>query len=128
MSNKTMTMTIPAKAEWTLALRMAVSGVGAIYNLPVDVLSDLRTAVDESCELLLHQTYCVRTLTLSVEEKQDGVYMSLSAQCCDQRQTEPRADADIARMIIETLVHEVDLTEEEGGVREVRMILPAAVK
>lgn len=124
----TMTMTIPARSEWTLALRMAVSGVGAIYNLPVDVLQDLRTAVDESCELLLHQTYCVQTLTLSVNEKQDGVYLNIAAQCCNEKQPEPRADADIARMIIETLVRQVDLKTEEDGVREVRMILPAAVK
>ncbi|MBE5776158.1 MAG: hypothetical protein E7326_01465 [Clostridiales bacterium] len=125
---KTMTMTIPARAEWTLALRMAVSGVGAIYDLPVDVLSDLRSAVDESCELLLHQTYCVKTLTLSVEEKQDGVYMSIAAQCCDQMQTEPRADAEIAKLIIETLVRQVDLRTEDDSVQEVRMILPASVK
>ena len=125
---KTMTMTIPAEEKWTLALRMAVSGVGAIYDLPVDVLSDLRTAVDESCELLLHQTYCVQTLTLSVEEKTDGVYLSIAAQCCDKMQPEPRADAEIAKMIIETLVRQVDLKTEDDSVQEVRMILPASVK
>ena len=125
---KTMTMTIPAQQKWTLALRMAVSGVGAIYDLPVDVLSDLRTAVDESCELLLHQTYCVQTLTLSVEEKPDGVYLSIAAQCCDQKQQEPRADAEIAKMIIETLVRQVDMKTEDDSVQEVRMILPASVK
>lgn len=125
---KTMTMTIPAEEKWTLALRMAVSGVGAIYDLPVDVLADLRTAVDESCELLLHQTYCVQTLTLSVEEKADGVYLSIAAKCCDKVQAEPRADAEIAKMIIETLVRQVDLKTEDDSVQEVRMILPASVK
>ena len=44
------------------------------------------------------------------------------------KRPEPRADADIARMIIATLVRQVDLKTEEDGVREVRMILPAAVK
>lgn len=126
---KTMTMTIPAKPEWTLALRMAVSGVGAIYDLPVDVLSDLRTAVDESCELLLHQEFCVESLTLSVEEKGDGVYLSIAAQRCNVRsQDDNRADAEIAKMIIETLVRQVDLKTEDDSVQEVRMILPASVK
>ena len=125
---KTMNMTIPAEEKWTLALRMAVSGVGAIYDLPVDVLADLRTAVDESCELLLHQTYCVQTLTLSVEEKADGVYLSIAAKCCDKVQEEPRADAEIAKLIIETLVRQVDLRTEDDSVQEVRMILPASVK
>ena len=59
-----MILTVPAKPEWALVLRMAVAGVGGIYDLPVDLLEDLRTAIDESCELLLHQDYAAETLTL----------------------------------------------------------------
>ena len=124
----TMTMTVPARKEWILALRMAAASVGAIYHLPVDVLDDLRTAVDESCDLLLHQDYCIEKLTLSCEEKQDGVYLSIAAVPCCSRQEESRADKDVARMIIETLVRQVALTEEGGNVMQVRMVLPRAVK
>ena len=48
-----MTLTVPAKQEWALVLRMATSGVGALYNLPLDLMDDLCTAVEESCDLLL---------------------------------------------------------------------------
>ena len=37
------------------------------------------------------------------------------------------ADADIAKMIIGTLVRQVELDQDENGVHTVRMILPAKV-
>lgn len=120
-----MILTVPAKPEWALVLRMAVAGVGGIYDLPVDLLEDLRTAIDESCELLLHQDYAAETLTLRCQMLQDGLHVCLSAQersvqaCCDA------ADPDISRLIIGTLVKEVALEKDESGVHCVRMTLPA---
>ena len=37
---KPMILTVPAKPEWALVLRMAVAGVGGIYDLPVDLLEE----------------------------------------------------------------------------------------
>lgn len=122
---KPMVLTVPARAEWTMVLRMAVSGVSAVYDLPVDVLEDLNTAVEESCELLLHQDYRAETLTMVCEEKPDGLHVSITAQERTGRREEEAADADIARMIIETLVRDVELEKDAGGVHCVRMMLPA---
>ena len=122
---KPMVMTVPAKKEWVLVLRMAAAGVSALYDLPVDVLEDLRTAIEESCELLLHQDYTAESITLKCEAKQDGLHFCLSAMervCC---QTEDPADADIARLIIEPLVKEVELHQDESGVHCVHLTLPA---
>lgn len=124
---KPMTLTVPARGEWTLVLRMAMSGVSALYNIPVDVMEDLNTAVEESCELLLHQDYVADTLTLKCQEEPDGLHVSLTAQARQARQEEQPADADIARLIIQTLVRDVTLEEDAGGVRCVHMTLPAQV-
>lgn len=120
-----MVLSVPARPEWTMVLRMAVSGVCALYDLPLDVMDDLKTAIDESCELLLHQDYAAETLTLRCQMLQDGLHVCLSAQersaqaCCDA------ADPDISRLIIGTLVKEVALEKDESGVHCVRMTLPA---
>ena len=122
-----MTLTVPAGKEWVLVLRMAAAGVGALYNLPVDELDDLATAIEESCDLLLHQDYQVQCLTLTCEEKKDSLHVALSAaKGCIQPSAQP-ADADMARLIIGTLVRQVDLEQDENGVHTVRMILPAKV-
>ena len=122
-----MTVTVPARPEWNLVLRMAVAGVSALYDLPVDVLDDLNTAVEESCELLLHQDYTAETLTLTCEEKPDGLHVSITAAERTRCREEEPADADVARLIIQTLVREVTLDQDEGGVHCVRMTLPARV-
>ena len=120
-----MTLTVPAKQEWALVLRMATSGVGALYNLPLDLMDDLCTAVEESCDLLLHQRYQPEALLLSCERREEGLVVSLSAQGEAANVLEEPADADVAQLIIETLVREVALDQDEGGVRRVRMTLPA---
>lgn len=124
---KPMILTVPARAEWALVLRMATAGVSALYDLPVDVIEDLRTAIDESCDLLLHQDFVAETLTLKCEEKPDGLHVSLTAQERVSHKEEEPADADIARMIIQTLVREVELDQDEGGVHCVHMTLPARI-
>lgn len=124
---KILDMKIPAREDFTLLLRMAIAGVGALYDVPVDVMDDLRSAIDESCDLLLHQDFRVQCLTLTCEDKKDSLHVSLSAaKGCIQQAQQP-ADADMAKLIIGTLVRQVDLEQDENGVHTVRMILPAKV-
>ena len=122
-----MTLTVPAKQEWALVLRMAASGVSALYDLPLDLMDDLNTAIEESCDLLLHQDYSAESLTLTCEQKPDGLHVTLTARERTRCEEEEKADVDIARMIIQTLVRQVTLDQDEGGVHCVHMTLPAGV-
>ena len=122
-----MTLTAPAKEEWVLVLRMAFSGVCALLDVPVDVMEDASTAIEESCDLLLHQDYSAETLTLQCEALPDGLRVTLTAQEGDRRIEEEKADPEIARLIIETLVRQVALEQDEAGVHCVRMTLPVRV-
>ena len=119
-----MTLTIPASPEWVLVLRMAVSGVAALYDLPLDVADDLKTAMDESAELLLHQDYCVESLKLACDRDEGGLSMCLSATPCGPSPAQSKPDTEIARMIIETLVREVKLDCKGDNVLGVHMRLP----
>ena len=122
-----MTLTVPARKEWILVLRMALSGVSALFDVPVDVMEDLNTAIEESCELLLHQDYAAETLTLYCAPRPDGLHVTVTAQERTRRPEEEKADPEIARLIIQSLVREVSLDQDETGVHCVRMILPAGV-
>ncbi len=122
-----MTVTVPAKQEWVMVLRMTASGVSALYDLPLDLIDDLNTAVEESCDLLLHQDYTAESITMTCEQKQDCLHVTLTAQQRTRCEEEEKADADIAQMIIQTLVRDVTLDQEEGVVHCVHMTLPAGV-
>ncbi len=120
-----MTLTVPARSDWALVLRMAASGVGALYDLPIDVLDDLKTAIDEAADLLLHQDYCAESLTLTCEGTPEGLHVSLTAQKCQEAHSDAPVDAGIAQLIIGTLVKQVHLDESEHGILGVHMTLPA---
>ena len=122
-----MAVTVPARKEWILVLRMALSGVSALFDVPVDVMEDLNTAIEESCDLLLHQDYTAESLTLRCEPWPDGLHVTLTALERTRCPEEEKADPEIARLIIQTLVREVDLDQDDAGVHCVRMILPANV-
>ena len=122
-----MVLTVPAREEWILVLRMTLSGVSALFDVPVDVMEDLNTAIEESCDLLLHQDYTAETLTLKCEPRPDGLHVTLTAQERIRCLGEEKADPEIARLIIQTLVRDVTLDRDETGVHCVRMTLPAGV-
>ena len=118
-----MTLTVPARGEWALALRMAACGVCAVCDVPVDVMEDLGVAIEESADLLLHQGYAAETLTLECEPGDKGLRVTLSAQGRAPQTEEHAADPEVARLIIQTLVRDVDLERDGDGVRSVRMVL-----
>lgn len=122
---KPMVLTVPAKQEWALVLRMTAAGVCALYDVPVDVMEDLRVAIEESCELLLHQDFQSETLTLQCEAREDGLHLCLSASERTCRQADAPADAEIAQMIIQPLVREIIMDKDESGVHCVHLTLPA---
>lgn len=124
---KLLEMTVPAREEFSLPLRMAVAGICALHDVPVDVLEDLRSAVDESCDLMLNQDYKAQCLTLICEMQKGSLHLALSAARCGNQQAENPADADMAKLIIGSLVRKVDLEQDENGVHTVRMILPGRV-
>ena len=119
-----MTLTVPASPEWMLVLRLVTSGVGTIFDLPIDVVEDFKVAIEESGELLMHQPFCIQSLTMQCELSKQGLRVGLTAQKCDKVQEEEQMDADIAGMIIETLVKEVKIDKQEDGVHGVDLIFP----
>ncbi len=121
-----MTLTIPAQKEWALVMRMTASGIGAMYDLPLDIIEDLKTALDESFDLLMHQPFCIKNITLQSKLLSNGLSIHLSATKCDQMQTEEApVDPEIAGLIIGTLCKQVDFCRDSEGVCGVTMLLPA---
>lgn len=49
----TIKLTIPAKAQYLLTARLASSSIGARINMTIGDVDDLKTAVAESCILLM---------------------------------------------------------------------------
>lgn len=116
---------IPGKMDYALVLRMALGGVAVLEGLNVNAMDDLRTAVDEACDCLLHQARPVEAVTLTVHDADERLTARLDAAfagpcagpCADQ--------TAVSQAILETLIPEVHLTQDESGcVRTISLTLP----
>ena len=58
------TLNLPADRDFVLLARMALSGLGMLAGLDVDLIDDLRAAIDECCDCLLHQPFRAERLDL----------------------------------------------------------------
>ena len=119
-----MILTVPASPEWGLVVRTSLGAVGVMANLSMEVIDDLRTAVEEAFELVTHQERKVENVTLGCQMEADKIHISLEAQRAADAQACAMMDPEVAQLIIGTLVTEVKLEGDQCGIYTVRMSLP----
>ncbi len=117
-------VTVPAKPEWALVLRTALSGIGAVANLSLDTIDDLRTAADEAFDLLTHQSREVHHVTLECVIEENVVVVRLTGHRARHYQECTPVDPEIAQLIIGTLVTNVHMEGDKCGIYSVHMSLP----
>ncbi len=119
-----MILSVPASPEWGLVVRTSLGAVGVMANLSLDVIDDLRSAVEEAFELVTHQERLVEKVTLSCKIEDGHIHITLEAQRAADAQACDMMDPEVAQLIIGTLVTEVKLKGDQCGIYTVRMSLP----
>lgn len=122
-----MRLSVPAISEWGLVVRTTLGAVGVMANLSLDVIDDLRTAVEEAFDLLTHQKRLVERVILDCGIENGKIFITLEAQRAPDSQACEMMDPEVAQLIIGTLVTEVKLEGDQCGVYTVRMSLPTGV-
>jgi hypothetical protein len=79
-TGEAISLAIPAQARYFPVARSVVTAVGAGFELPVDVLDDLRLAVAECCNLLIGPTIEPSQLTLRLWSEDGALVMQVAAQ------------------------------------------------
>ena len=117
-------LSFPANHDFVMLARMAISGLGMIAGLDVDLIDDLRTATEECCDCLLHQP--IRTERLELRARMDGgrLYCCLNAVRSDGESDLPQGDLEITRGVLETLMPDVTLQCDTCGVGSIGFSLP----
>ena len=122
-----MSLSVPAKSEWGLVVRTTLGAVGVMASLSLDVIDDLRAAVEEAFDLVTHQKRLVEKVVLNCEIKDEKIFITLEAQRAVDAQACEMMDPEVAQLIIGTLVTEVKLEGDQCGIHTVRMSLPTGV-
>ena len=119
-----LSLTVPADPTWMLVVRMALGGAGALMGLNIDLVDDLRTAADETCDFLLHQPRKVSSIHIVCSLKDEAVCTVFACDFAQDCQTCEEVDLDVTRGILETLIPKVELEEEGVCIRSVALTLP----
>ncbi|MBQ4552420.1 MAG: hypothetical protein IJA59_05680 [Clostridia bacterium] len=116
----------PAQKPYAMLLRMAVTGAAASYDLPVDMLEDLRMAAEEAFDCLLSDEVKNDTQLICdmyrTEAHSATVYMRLSSRSGAPL---PDQEKELVYAILRTLMNDVTLFADAKGIFGVRMTLNA---
>lgn len=113
MNNDKITLSFPAKPDYLLAVRLAVSGIAERVGFTIDDIEDIKVASAEACTLLLGAGRARIDIHITVD---DGLDMQLSTA----GERVPAADAaegsELSQYLLEALVDTCMFKKEDGTV------------
>lgn len=124
MTKHELHLVIPAAQEDVLMARMAMSGLGLLCGLDVDLIGDLRTVTSECCDCLMGRSLVPEQLELRAgltDGRLCAVFTALGETAAEGQPV----DRDIAYGILSTLMPEVTIDEDEKGIVRITCSMPA---
>lgn len=133
MSDRTVTLTIPARSEYLILARLALAGIARGVPLSEEVLADLKLAVTEACGNAVAHAYPETPGTVEVRYAVGGD--SIAIEVLDRGDREPPAlpagmpgldgelppESGMGLAIVQAIVDEVEIEPLDGGGTVVRM-------
>ena len=119
-----MQLSIPAQTEDALVARMALSGAGALAGLDVDLLGDLRTVTDECIDCLRHQPNAPARVRVEAGIADGRFQLAFEAEERGAAPAREPLDLEITRGVLETLMPDVRLLTDAGGVYRIECSMP----
>lgn len=117
-------MTVPADPSYTTVVSLALSGLGMMIGLDVDLLGDLRTVTAECLDCLLHQAGKPVTIGMTAGVNEGRLCVAFSANNRVSGGEADLLDLDITRGVLETLMPEVALHVDDQGVHGIECSMP----
>ena len=122
--NHKICLTIPAEQAYGPVASLALSGLGMIANLDVDLLGDLRTVTAEALDCLRHQAGRPQRIEICAGMEEGRLCICFKALERELGQECDELDADITRGVLETLMPQVSLETDENGVYGIHCAMP----
>ena len=103
---------------------LALSGLGMMAGLDVDLLGDLRTVATEAMDCLMNQAGRPECIQICAGMDNGMLRVQFCAQNRCRVQEADELDIDITRGVLETLMPQVALEADEGGVHHILCAMP----
>ena len=117
-------LTIPADAAYVPVATLALSGLGMVAGLDVDLLGDLRTVTAEALDCLFNQAGRPQCIEICAGVHEGMLCVRFCAQNRCRVQEADELDVEITRGVLETLMPQVALEADEDGVHNILCAMP----
>ena len=122
--NREVRLTIPADTAYAPVATLALSGLGMIAGLDVDLLGDLRTVTAEAIDCLLNQAGRPQAIEICGCVEEGMLRVRFCGMQRQRVQEQDELDIDITRGVLETLMPQVALEADEDGVHDILCAMP----
>jgi serine/threonine-protein kinase RsbW len=123
----TVRLTMPAKAEYLLLARLALTGIAREVRIPEETLADLKLAVTEACGNacrhaypggggLVRVVYAVDADRIEITVEDDGAGVELEDVPADPFRDDEMAESGMGLAIIRAVVDELSVEVRPDGV------------
>ncbi|MDD5017194.1 MAG: hypothetical protein PHO15_03730 [Eubacteriales bacterium] len=116
MKGDVIKLAFPAKPDYILAIRLAVSAIAERIGFDVDDIEDLKVASAEACVLLLSSV--PETLDISIVAG-DGIKMDIIAAGQTKGSKQEDETSDLSRYLLEALVDKCEFVYEDDIIKGV---------
>ena len=116
MNGDIITLSFPAKPEYILAVRLAVSAVAERVGFDIDDIEDLKVASAEACTLLLMDTPKTVDLSMTV---QDGLCLEFHAEGQSGCAREKDETGELSQYLLEALVDGCEFHNQDDVLKAV---------
>ncbi len=109
MNKDIINLSIPAKAEYLITVRLVASSIAGRAGFDLDEIEEFKTALSEACLLLMPETSPVDLLRVSFWEER-GVHATVTLRSTNQSKLAKR-EREFANFLLEALADEVVFTK-----------------
>lgn len=108
-------ITIPAKAEHLLVVRLAASGICSRLGMGIEQMEDAKAAVAEACLILIHDRQGFRQIEITFTYSDSLQVEVAGREPGDDRSREEDIDADLSLALLQALTEHLEV--DAGQVR-----------
>jgi serine/threonine-protein kinase RsbW len=119
VSGDVIRLQIPARPDYILAVRLAVSAVAQRVGFDIENIEDLKVASAEACTLLL--AGCPRQIDISLAIE-DGLVMNFEASDFAAGAVNTGKSDGMSQYLLDALVDTCEIKDDGGVVHSVRLI------
>lgn len=117
-------LTLPAQQVYAPVAALALSGLGMVLGLDVDLLGDLRTVTSECIDCLLHQAGHPRRIEMAALVEAGRLRVCFTARDREDGLSADALSLEITRGVLETLMPQVCLDADGMGVHRIECSMP----